>query len=159
MASSSPQGTRPAPFPPRRIRRFKNSVAMPNRRSPLFLFGLTKRHHPLLKAVWVDPRYLNRRGPVRGPHMSNVELFERHPARSLLRQNNIPISPRLTIKQPSMLAFPLRPERPLQKKQIGFVYLLALGKSVSERHPVREWRKNRQPTRFGSSPVRRGARA
>ena len=80
MASSSPQGTRPAPFPPRRIRRFKNSVAMPNRRSPLFLFGLTNRHHPLLKAVWVDPRCLNRRGPVRGPHMSNVELFERHPA-------------------------------------------------------------------------------
>jgi hypothetical protein len=137
----------------------KTQWRMPNRRSPLFLFGLTKRPHPLLKAVRVDPRYLNRRGPVRGPHMSNVELFERHPARSLLRQNNIPISPRLTIKQPSMLAFPLRPERPLQKKQIGFVYLLALGKSVSERHPVREWRKNRQPTRFGSSPVRRGARA
>jgi len=62
----------------------KTQWRMPNRRSPLFLFGLTKRPHPLLKAVRVDPKYLNRRGPVRGPHMSNVELFERHPARMSL---------------------------------------------------------------------------
>src|SRR6185436_19237325 len=58
-------------------------------------YRLTKRHHSLLKAVPVDPTFVIRRGPPRGPHMSNVESLlmsvrtaapsHWHPARMSLR--------------------------------------------------------------------------
>jgi len=91
--------------------------------------------------------------------MSNVELFERHPARMSLTPEQHSHIAAAYDKAAFDVSLPAQTRAAFAKKQIGFVYLLALGKSVSERHPVREWRKNRQPTRFGSSPVRRGARA
>src|SRR4029079_5071361 len=135
---------------------------MPNRRSPLFLFGLTKRHHPLLKAVWVDPRCLNRRGAVKGRPMSTVELFERHPAAriSLTPEQHSHIAAAYD-KAAFDVSLPAHTRAAFAKKADWFRLLARIGKGVSERHPVREWRKNPQPTstRLGSSPVRRGARA
>ena len=92
--------------------------------------------------------------------MSNVELFERHPAArmSLTPEQHSHIAAAYD-KAAFDVSLPAQTRAAFAKKQIGFVYLLALGKSVSERHPTRVWRKRRQPTRFGSSPVRRGAKA
>src|SRR4029079_9690388 len=128
---------------------------MPNRRSPLFLFGLTKRHHPLLKAVWVDPRCLNRRGPVRGPHMSNVYVCERHPAArmSLTPEQHSHIAAAYD-KAAFDVSLPAQTRAAFAKKADWFRLLACIGKSVSERHPIRVRRKNPQPTSFGSSPVR-----
>jgi hypothetical protein len=81
--------------------------------------------------------------------MSNVEPFERHPARMSLTPEQHSHIAAAYDKAAFDVSLPAQTRAAFAKKQIGFVYLLALGKSVSEQQP-----KNPQSTRFGSSPVR-----
>ena len=99
-------------------------------------YRLTKRHHTLslLKAVGVDPSYLNRRGPVRGPHMSNVELFQRHPHVSLRPEQHSHIAAAYD-KAAFDISLPAQTRAAFAKKADWFRLLARIGEKCQRAAP------------------------
>src|SRR5262245_35581716 len=90
--------------------------------------------HPVLKAGGVYPTCLIRRGPVRGPHMSSVELFQRHSRMSLRPEQHSHIAAAYD-KAAFDISLPAHTRAAFAKKADWFRLLACIGEKCQRAAP------------------------